>query len=57
MEFSSTTSLYPHILPNHIISEKIPPKNRSEDMALTADGRYNMWNSFSKLEKDGNLQG
>ena len=38
------------------ISEKIP-KNRFEDMELTPDGRYSMWNSLSKLEKEWNLQG
>ena len=36
---------------------KKPPKNRFEDMELTAGGSYSMWNSFSELEKKRNLQG
>ena len=56
MQFSSTTQLCPNTLPNHTISEKIP-KNRFEDMELTAFGSYSMWNSSGKLEKEWNLQG
>ena len=56
MQFSSTTHLCPNILPNDAISEKIP-KNWFEDMEMTADGSYSMWNSLSKLEKEWNLQG
>ena len=56
MQFSSTTHLCPNILPNDAISEKIP-KNWFEDMELTADGSYSMWNLLSKLEKEWNLQG
>ena len=41
---------------NHTISEKIP-KKRFEDIKLTTDGSYSMWNSLSKLEKEWNLQG
>ena len=46
-----TTQLWLNILPNHTFSEKIP-KNRFEDMTLTADRSYSMWNSLSKLEKE-----
>ena len=28
-----------------------------EDMELTAGGSYSMWNSWSKLRKEWNLQG
>ena len=54
MQFSHTTHLCPNTLPNHSISEKIP-KNRFEDMELTADGSYSMWDFLSKLEKEWNL--
>ena len=54
MQFSSTTHLCPNTLSNHTISEKIP-KNRFEDMELTADGSYSMWDFLSKLEKEWNL--
>ena len=33
------------------------PKNRFEDMELTADGSNNMWSFLSKLEKEWNLHG
>ena len=33
------------------------PKNRFEDIELTADANYSMRNSLSKLEKEWNLQG
>ena len=35
--------------------QKKPPKNRFEDMELTAGGSYSMWYSWSKLEKEWNL--
>ena len=55
IQFSSITHLCPNIL-NHTISEKIP-NNGSEDMELTADGSYSIWNSLNKVEKEWNLQG
>ena len=55
IQFSFTTHQCPNILQNHTISEK--PKNKFEDMELTAGGSYSMRNSWSKLEKEWNLQG
>ena len=55
IQFSFTTHQCPNILQNHTISEK--PKNKFEDMELTAGGSYSICNSWSKLEKEWNLQG
>ena len=33
------------------------PKNRFENIELTVDGSYRMWNSMRKLKKECNLQG
>ena len=38
-------------------NKKKTPKNRFEDIELTADANYSMRNSLSKLEKEWNLQG
>ena len=55
IQFWFTTHQCPNIFLNQTISEKT--KNRFEDMELTVDRSYRIWNSWSKLEKEWNLLG
>ena len=58
--FAATCSSHPLLIyaqtPFQItLFQKKIPKNRFEDMELTADGSYSMWDFLSKLEKERNL--